>query len=53
MRGALNRYRNMDRDWEDLADHDGAPLAQPFLFVGGELDASTMWLTDWLRALPV
>ncbi|GAA1957365.1 alpha/beta hydrolase [Catenulispora subtropica] len=29
MRGALNRYRNMDRDWEDLAEHDGAPVTRP------------------------
>ena len=37
--GALNRYRNMDRDWEDLAAWDGAPIAQPSLFIGGERDA--------------
>ena len=24
--GALNRYRNVDRDWEDLAALDGAPI---------------------------
>lgn len=50
--GALNRYRNMDRDWEDLADHDGAPVTQPSLFVGGALDASTTWLADAIAAFP-
>jgi pimeloyl-ACP methyl ester carboxylesterase len=42
--GALNRYRNVDRDWEDLAAWDGAPIHQPSLFIGGELDATTDWL---------
>ena len=41
--GALNRYRNVDRDWEDLAAWDGEPVRQPSLFIGGELDASTTW----------
>ena len=50
--GALNRYRNMDRDWEDLAAHHGAPIAQPSLFVGGSLDASTTWLADAIKAYP-
>ncbi|RPF31200.1 LOW QUALITY PROTEIN: pimeloyl-ACP methyl ester carboxylesterase [Streptomyces sp. TLI_185] len=50
--GALNRYRNMDRDWEDLAAHHGAPVAQPSLFVGGSLDASTTWLADAIKAYP-
>ncbi|WP_055694503.1 alpha/beta fold hydrolase [Streptomyces prasinopilosus] len=50
--GALNRYRNMDRDWEDLAAFDGAPVPQPSLFVGGALDASTTWLADAIRAYP-
>ncbi|HEV7625226.1 MAG TPA: alpha/beta hydrolase, partial [Streptomyces sp.] len=53
MSGALNRYRNMDRDWEDLAPYDGAPITQPSLFVGGGLDASTTWLTDAINAYPV
>ncbi|MGW8948805.1 alpha/beta fold hydrolase [Streptomyces sp. NPDC055709] len=52
MSGALNRYRNMDRDWEDLADFDGAPLTQPSLFVGGGLDASTTWMADAIGAYP-
>ncbi|MEV5610340.1 alpha/beta hydrolase [Streptomyces sp. NPDC052225] len=52
MRGALARYRNMDRDWEDLARFDGAPIEQPSLFVGGTRDASTMWLRDAIDAFP-
>ncbi|MET9510890.1 alpha/beta hydrolase [Streptomyces flavidovirens] len=50
--GALNRYRNMDRDWEDLAAFDGAPVIQPSVFIGGRLDASTMWLADAINAYP-
>ncbi|MEU3933763.1 alpha/beta hydrolase [Streptomyces sp. NPDC029044] len=50
--GALNRYRNMDRDWQDLADFAGAPVTQPSLFIGGGLDASTTWLADAIDAFP-
>ncbi|MFI1369651.1 alpha/beta fold hydrolase [Streptomyces griseochromogenes] len=48
--GALNRYRNMDRDWEDLARFEGAPLTQPSLFIGGARDASLTWLADAIEA---
>jgi pimeloyl-ACP methyl ester carboxylesterase len=51
--GALNRYRNMDRDWADLAAFDGAPVTQPSLFIGGALDASTTWMADAISAFPV
>ncbi|MFF4183698.1 alpha/beta fold hydrolase [Streptomyces sp. NPDC001691] len=50
--GALNRYRSMDRDWEDLAPHRGAPIKQPSLFIGGTLDASTTWMSDAIDAFP-
>ena len=50
--GALNRYRNVDADWEDLADREGAPITQPSLFVAGELDASIAWLADAIRDFP-
>ncbi|MCQ8193052.1 alpha/beta fold hydrolase [Streptomyces rugosispiralis] len=50
--GGLSRYRNMDRDWEDLAEYDGAPITQPSLFVGGALDASTAWMGDAIKAYP-
>lgn len=48
--GALNRYRNLDRDWEDLAPYRGAPITQPALFVGGTRDASTTWMADAIDA---
>lgn len=50
--GALNRYRNVDRDWEDLAAWDGAAIRRPALFVGGELDASTAWMSQAIEAFP-
>ncbi|MFE0189115.1 alpha/beta fold hydrolase [Streptomyces sp. NPDC059008] len=50
--GGLNRYRNVDRDWEDLAAWQGAPLTQPALFIGGELDAPTNWMADAIKAFP-
>lgn len=52
MTSALNRYRNVDRDWEDLAGHDGRPVTQPSLFIGGALDASTTWMADAIKAFP-
>ncbi len=42
-RGALNRYRNVDRDWQDLQPWRGAPIRVPSLFIGGEKDGPTMW----------
>jgi pimeloyl-ACP methyl ester carboxylesterase len=41
--GGLNRYRNVDRDWSDLAAFTGRPIEIPALFVGGERDGPTMW----------
>jgi pimeloyl-ACP methyl ester carboxylesterase len=52
MSGALGRYRNMDRDWEDLADFDGSPITQPSVFIGGARDASTTWMADAIKAYP-
>ncbi len=51
-RGALNRYRNVDRDWEDLAAWDGAAITQPALFAGGALDPTTTWMAGAIKALP-
>ncbi|MEU5207701.1 alpha/beta hydrolase [Streptomyces sp. NPDC020742] len=51
--GGLNRYRNVDRDWEDLAAWHGAPLTQPALFIGGEFDGPTQWLADAIKTFPV
>ncbi|MFE6040789.1 alpha/beta fold hydrolase [Streptomyces sp. NPDC056452] len=50
--GALNRYRNVDRDWEDLAAWDGARITQPSLFIGGALDASTTWMAEAIAQYP-
>lgn len=41
--GPLCRYRNVDRDHEDLAAFAGRPIAQPSLFVGGSRDGPTIW----------
>jgi pimeloyl-ACP methyl ester carboxylesterase len=41
--GGLNRYRNVDRDWEDLAAFAGRPISVPSLFVGGSKDGPTLW----------
>lgn len=50
--GALNRYRNVDRDWEDLAAYDGAAITQPSLFIGGALDASAPWIQNVIDSFP-
>ncbi len=42
-RGALNRYRNVDRDWLDLQPWRRQPIAVPSLFIGGERDGPTRW----------
>ncbi|MER6970831.1 alpha/beta hydrolase [Nocardioides sp. NPDC000445] len=36
--GPLARYRNIDRDWEDLAAFGDVPIRVPSLFVAGEYD---------------
>ncbi len=48
--GALDRYRNVDRDWEDLAAYDGAAITQPSLFIGGALDASSAWIQNVINS---
>ncbi len=37
-RGGLNKYRNMDRDWEESAALAGAKVTQPALFITGDKD---------------
>jgi pimeloyl-ACP methyl ester carboxylesterase len=37
-RGGLNRYRNMDRDWRELPQLEGAKVTRPALFIGGTKD---------------
>ncbi len=41
--GGLNRYRNLDRDWEDFAAFRRQPVRVPALFVGGEKDGPVIW----------
>jgi pimeloyl-ACP methyl ester carboxylesterase len=50
--GALNRYRNMDRDWADFAPFDGAAIHQPALFIAGSRDASVGWNRQAIDAFP-
>jgi pimeloyl-ACP methyl ester carboxylesterase len=42
--GALNRYRNLDRDWADLSALGATAIGQPTLFLGGENDTATHFL---------
>jgi len=37
-RGGLNRYRNMDRDWQELPELGERKVEQPALFITGEHD---------------
>ncbi|MDA0788079.1 MAG: alpha/beta hydrolase [Proteobacteria bacterium] len=41
--GPLSRYRNVDRDWADLAAFSGQPIRIPSMFVGGDRDGPTIW----------
>lgn len=56
LRGPLNRYRNVDRDWEDLAAFRGARISVPALFIGGDRDGPTVWgapaIAAFERTLP-
>ena len=51
-RGALNRYRNIDRDWVDLQSWRGRPITVPSLFIGGELDGPTIWGSRAIEHFP-
>jgi pimeloyl-ACP methyl ester carboxylesterase len=50
--GGLNRYRNIDRDWEDLAAFAGRPIEIPALFIGGERDGPTLLGANAIAAFP-
>jgi len=41
--GPLSRYRNVNRDWEDLAAFASQPIRIPALFIGGDRDGPTIW----------
>jgi pimeloyl-ACP methyl ester carboxylesterase len=42
-RGALNRYRNMDRDARDLGHLAAVKVAAPALFIGGDRDSAVRY----------
>jgi pimeloyl-ACP methyl ester carboxylesterase len=50
--GPLNRYRNMDRDWADLAAFRHLPITAPSLFIGGDRDGPTIWGAGAIAQFP-
>jgi pimeloyl-ACP methyl ester carboxylesterase len=50
--GGLNRYRNLDRDWADLAAFRGRPITVPSLFIGGDKDGPTQWGAGAIARFP-
>jgi pimeloyl-ACP methyl ester carboxylesterase len=50
--GGLNRYRNLDRDWADLAAFRGRPITVPTLFIGGDHDGPTVWGAQAIARFP-
>lgn len=50
--GPLCRYRNVDRDFEDLTGFAGRPISQPSLFVGGSRDGPTIWGAPAIERFP-
>jgi pimeloyl-ACP methyl ester carboxylesterase len=51
--GGLNRYRNVDRDWEDLQWARGRVIEVPALFIGGDRDGPTLWGAPAIERFPV
>ncbi|MGI9053467.1 MAG: alpha/beta fold hydrolase [Ilumatobacteraceae bacterium] len=41
--GGLNRYRNVDRDFEELSVYRHHSIEVPALFIGGDRDGPTVW----------
>jgi pimeloyl-ACP methyl ester carboxylesterase len=50
--GPLSRYRNVDRDFVDLAAFAGRPIEQPSLFIGGSKDGPTIWGAPAIQRFP-
>jgi pimeloyl-ACP methyl ester carboxylesterase len=50
--GPLNRYRNVDRDWEDLNAFANRPITVPSLFIGGDRDGPTIWGRPAIERFP-
>jgi pimeloyl-ACP methyl ester carboxylesterase len=45
-RGPLNRYRNQQRDWEQLTALDGARITPPACFIAGSRDGVLRFVPD-------
>ncbi|HAR31950.1 MAG TPA: epoxide hydrolase [Gammaproteobacteria bacterium] len=50
--GPLCRYRNVDRDYDDLAGFAGQPITIPALFIGGDRDGPTIWGQPAIERFP-
>jgi len=50
--GPLSRYRNVDRDYEDLTAFADRPIAIPALFIGGTRDGPTIWQAASIARFP-
>lgn len=50
--GALNRYRAMELDHDDLAEFRSRPIEQPALFIGGDRDGAMLMTRQAIEALP-
>jgi pimeloyl-ACP methyl ester carboxylesterase len=50
--GPLSRYRNVDRDWEDLAAFADRPITIPVAFIGGSKDGPTIWGAPAIARFP-
>jgi len=51
--GGLNRYRNVERDWEDLSMFRDVPINVPALFIGGDRDGPTIWGAPAIERFPI
>ncbi|MBO0782350.1 MAG: alpha/beta hydrolase [Ktedonobacteraceae bacterium] len=52
-RGALNKYRTRDLDWEELSRLTHISVQQPVLFIGGEHDSTIHFASlETTKALP-
>src|SRR5262249_28769126 len=53
-RGALNRYRNLDRDWKELPQVGATGVKQPALFIGGKRDGAVFFagFDPMIKAVP-
>jgi pimeloyl-ACP methyl ester carboxylesterase len=50
-RGGLNRYRNMDRDWEELAEYDSTKIEIPALYIVGDRDLTAALRPDGIALM--